>query len=312
MQCLLIGNYGDGNYGDEVLRAYFLERYPQVQWKVLQAGDADLPRLPSGIRSFIGTPWWKTIRAYRNADAVVFGGGTLWTDSESWRACVLWWMHAALARLLRRPIFLAFQGIGPFRQSWTAALARQVVRWSSCIILRDTESFMRIKKWNMGTKCVQSFDPVLSHLDAYKTNIEHKNCFIIIPRKNSPSTFTERVVALCAGRTVRILSFEPDDAAECAVCLQLSLSTGGSVEPIRTTEDLVRGFRDAGSVITQRFHGAIAALAFGVPVEIVPYAAGDKLQALGESIRTEGAQVYREQIKRGEQALEEALRTLQA
>jgi len=113
VHCLLIGNYGAGNLGDELLREAHLRNETNVQWTVCSASpkDGQLPRLPLGVRSFLTTPWWRTFTALRNVDAVVFGGGTLFTDGESIRACMLWWWHAFIAHVFGQPILLADQGI---------------------------------------------------------------------------------------------------------------------------------------------------------------------------------------------------------
>ena len=88
-QFLLVGNFGVGNVGDEAIRTYILQAFPEVHWTVL-SGDrmqsGDVPRLPYGIRSFLSTAWWKTLRAYRSSDGIVFGGGSLFTDVESKKA----------------------------------------------------------------------------------------------------------------------------------------------------------------------------------------------------------------------------------
>ncbi|MBI5155969.1 hypothetical protein HZA45_01700, partial [Candidatus Peregrinibacteria bacterium] len=95
MRCVLIGNYGTGNFGDEALRSYFLKSFPEIEWQVVSARPTadELPRLPAGPRSLFTTKWFRTIKALRHCDAVVFGGGTLFTDSESVFACFLWWLH---------------------------------------------------------------------------------------------------------------------------------------------------------------------------------------------------------------------------
>lgn len=74
MHCVLIGNYGVGNFGDEALKEYFLSAFPDITWSVVSARPSgeELPRLPGGFRSLF-SHWWKTLGAIRNTDAVVFG-----------------------------------------------------------------------------------------------------------------------------------------------------------------------------------------------------------------------------------------------
>ena len=115
MRCVLVGNYSVGNIGDEALKEYFLSEFPDISWSVVSANPTDprdVPRLPLGIRSLF-TNWWKTINAIRHADALIFGGGSLFTDIESVWACVIWRAYALLASWCKVPVMLAFQGAGP-------------------------------------------------------------------------------------------------------------------------------------------------------------------------------------------------------
>jgi len=74
MRLLLVGNYGVGNLGDEALKEYFLTRFPEIDWIVVSANPrtGEVARLPMGIRSFFWLRWMATLRAYREADGVVF------------------------------------------------------------------------------------------------------------------------------------------------------------------------------------------------------------------------------------------------
>jgi polysaccharide pyruvyl transferase WcaK-like protein len=310
MRCVLIGNYGVGNFGDEALREYFLRRFPDIRWTVLSArpGPGELPRIPAGIRSFFGTPWMRTLAAIRQSDAVVFGGGTLFTDSESSRACVIWWLHAAAARWYGRPLLLAFQGIGPFRWSGTERLARQALGWSMFISIRDDQSAARVAGWGSHTKYVRTFDPILSLLAAEKPSTEHKNCLVVIPRRNSAQTLTEAALHEAkSGMHVRLVSFQPDDAGERNYMGGLARQLRAEVRTVRTAGDLRAVMQDATLVLTERFHGAIAAMAYGIPLRIISAIKGDKLDALRTQIRDSGEGELMALVAAGENALRVAL-----
>ena len=164
MRALLIGNYGVGNWGDDALRDYFLTAFPEIEWTVVSASARPpvrpertipiVPRLPLGFRSLF-RPWWRTLRAIARTDAVVFGGGSLFTDSESLFACFLWGMHACVARFFHRPVFLASQGIGPFRTRLGEGIARSVALRSAFLSVRDTASMARVETWGLNKKCIQ-------------------------------------------------------------------------------------------------------------------------------------------------------------
>ena len=313
MKFLLVGNYGVGNLGDELLREYFLKTFPEVEWTVLstmsdcrlQIAEKTLPRFPFGLCSFFTTPWWRTIVALYNSDGMVFGGGTLFTDIESVKAPMLWWWHAFFAWMLRKKIILAFQGIGPFRTKIGTWCSRWVVARAELVIVRDAESFRRIASWKKK-QCVLSFDPVLSLFAAKKQNVTGK-IFVVIPRANATQEFMERATVIWQQRKgewsgVRIVSLEPENADEVRICVALARSMQASVVAVKTFEELRDALRDAAYVLTQRYHGAIAAMGVDVVFEAVPQQAGDKLEAVQGMDRSEALQ----SIKVGEQALREA------
>ncbi|MDD5469604.1 MAG: polysaccharide pyruvyl transferase family protein [Candidatus Peribacteraceae bacterium] len=285
MQYVLIGNYGVGNLGDEALREYFLRQFSDVHWNVLSAhprGD-ELPRLPAGIRSFF-TPWWKTLRAIRRSDGVVFGGGSLFTDTESSYACFLWWWHVLVACILRKKIALAFQGIGPFRTKRGEWFARSACRMASHISVRDSVSRKRLEHWKLNTEVIQTFDPVFSLIDNEKKYLSSKNVFIIVPRKNSSATFRDRARKLLDSGEwdeVRILSMQPDDPAECELCAQLTAHAANvRVMPVRLLSELAMHIAAGTTVLTQRYHAALAAFALDKECEVIAQEEGDKLSQL--------------------------------
>ncbi len=294
MNCLLIGNYGVDNLGDEALRDYFLDAFPEVTWTVLSASPAadahELPRLPFGLRSFISGGWFKTITAYRRCDAVVFGGGSLFTDVESVKACFLWTWHASLAFLLRKPVFLAFQGMGPYKTKAGERLARFVARRARFISVRDRASYQRVASWGLSTEIIQTFDPVFSVMEKQKVVNRSKNVCTIIPRANSSDALMQSAISLLRMRPyihhLQILLMQPGDAGEQAIARRLERELGlhATVIDARTLRELMKGVGNSAIVLSQRFHGALAALASGVEVEIVPQGKGDKMYELQQMI----------------------------
>ncbi len=317
MKFLLVGNYGVGNLGDELLREYFLKTFSEIDWVIVTAGHSqfsilnsqfhNVPRFPFGLRSLLTTPWWKTLSALRQSDGMVFGGGTLFTDIESPKAPMLWWWHAFFAWMFRKKIILAFQGIGPFRTKIGTWCSRWVVARAELVIVRDAESFRRIASWKKK-QCVLSFDPVLSLFVGEKQNVTGK-IFVVIPRANATQEFMERATVMWHQRKgewsgVRIVSLEPDNAHEVRICDTLARSMQASVVAVRTFEALRDALQDAAYVLTQRYHGAIAAMGLGALFEVMPQYVGDKLEAVQRMDRSEALQ----SIKIGERALREAFR----
>mgnify|MGYP001321772270 CR=1 FL=1 len=316
MHLLLVGNYGVGNLGDEALKSYFLQAFPEIRWTVLSANPVEpyeLPRLPFGLRSLFSLGWLRTLRALRRSDGVVFGGGSLFTDVESVKACWLWWWHVRIARFFGKPCYLASQGIGPFSTRMGERLAKDAVRLSSFLSVRDTTSAGRVRSWGMRTEVIQTFDPVLSLLKAEKVGVRSNSVFVLIPRRNTTPSFLSAVrkaMEDSGSSSARVLLLQPDDPAERSVAETIIQELPGAiVKEARTLRDLSDGVADASLVLAQRYHGALAALALGVPLRIVGQGAGDKLSELEATQRALAGQGIdpRAAIETGESALRAVL-----
>lgn len=312
MRAVLIGNYGIGNLGDEALKAYFLEAFPDVTWSVISAhpGAGEYPRLPLGFRS-LAAPWWKTIGVMRRADAVVFGGGSLFTDVESVKACLLWGWHVLWARLLGRKVLLAFQGIGPFRGRWGEGIARWACRRAAFISVRDEASAKRMEHWGLSTEIVQTFDPVFSLHREEKCTGCSQDVIVLVPRFNSDATFTSRcenVLRQHPGKPVEVWLFEPGVQSERAIAGRLSATFHAPVVPCTDLAEVRRRLAHVTHMVTQRYHAGLLGFGAGCALTIVEQQPGDKLSELSTLIQSgwtrEGA---RQRMQTGEEALRNRL-----
>ena len=155
---------------------------------------------------------------------------------------------------------------------------------------------------------VQSFDPVFALF--LRKKAERTQKLIIIPRANSTPAFFEEAVQAAHQRTwqeVSILLMHPQSdrpAVEMLVAKLKPLNV--KVVDVLSLTQLAEEVATGELVITQRYHGGIAALALGVPFMAVPQSEGDKL----ESLRGLDAVKCGQQVALGEQALRGALASL--
>ncbi|MSR86946.1 hypothetical protein EXS70_02115 [Candidatus Peribacteria bacterium] len=314
MRCLLVGNYGVDNLGDEALKEYFLKAFPDVQWTVLSAspGDGEVPRLPFGVRSLLTTPWLHTLWAYVRCRAVVFGGGSLFTDVESSKACLLWWWHSFVARLLRKRVVLAFQGIGPVTTGVGEWCAKSAISHAAFISVRDPESAQRARGWARA-RVIISFDPVLSLIPDAARNTAG-NLLTVIPRGNADESFRSIVLSAAerhSTKAVNIVSLDPGSVSEQILCRSLCEKIGPrcSIKSASSIDELSAALADTALVITARYHGAVAALGLHIPFEAVPQAPGDKLDVL-RSLQADGSEPLRAAVRVGEEELRKYINML--
>lgn len=245
----------------------------------------------------------------------MFGGGSLFTDTESLWACVLWGFHGLVAYLFGRPIMLAFQGIGPFRTRLGEGIARWLIRKSVYISVRDSLSYSRISSWPKNTKVIQSFDPVFSLIEADKIGVR-TNILIVIPRMNSSQSFLNKFIELYNRQSwdkIIILRFEPSHPGEQSITREILAAMPStqrsSVRDITDYTSLLSSMEGASCVLTHRYHGAIAALALGLDLHVVSQGEGDKLSALSQVLTTPLPEL-RARCNEGERTLCEALMQL--
>ena len=314
MKCVLVGNYGVGNIGDEALREYFLTEFPEIEWIVVSAsphGESEVPRLPFGLRSLI-FPWWRTIAAIRSADALVFGGGSLFTDIESVWACLLWRSYAWVATLFRTPYFLAFQGAGPWKTALGRRLARTTYLGASFISVRDAESLKRVRDLGGVRDPVHTFDPAFALFARHQKTPVINRTLVVIPRANSSEQFFASVSEKLQTKwdAVLVLLMEPQEERGVAERLQ-TMCPECTVVEIASVRQLLAEVTRASEAVVQRFHGALAALALGVPFAIVPQAPADKMAALAETVKRGGVrEEWLSAVGRGANALRAACAAL--
>lgn len=284
LSLILVGNYGAGNAGDDALRDAFVHALPDARWTVVSAAPAvgELHRLPGGLRSLLRMRWLQTIMVVRKADAVVFGGGTLLTDIESVRACFLWWLHAVVAAFFGVPVLFAAQGIGPFRSRLGRWFARDALRRAVFVSVRDDASLRRIEAFNLSTKIVRTSDPVFLFFSSKKNDDRSKNVYVIIPRGNSTASFVDSAIAGAREASrARIALLQPGDPAERALAARIARALpSAEIVDAPDMESLAEVLQDAAAVITQRYHGAIAAIGMGIPCLAVPQEPGDKIDQI--------------------------------
>lgn len=320
MRLFLVGNFGVGNLGDELLRRYFVERFPEIEWIVMVGGDPkgerEVTRFPFGLRSVFRGGWRRTWRVLRGVDGVVFGGGSLLTDSESVHGALLWWWQGAIVSLAKKPLFLAFQGIGPFRTPLGEWCARQIVASASFISVRDAESAERIRSWNLNAEVIQTFDPAFglmmkaAELFRAPSQGRTQKVFIIIPRANSSEEFLRAARETACHEnyaSIRIVSLAPENHSEKLLCDRLQREIPRAViRSVRTLEQLMAAIQDGVAVLSQRYHGALAALALGIPARVFPQESDDKFVSVASLLTASTDESRRgclAAIERGETAL---------
>ncbi len=159
MKTLLIGNFGAGNVGDELILSAALEQYPDsiVMTSNPEAShiftnkDFDTVQFfPTGLRSFFRFLFFASYRedifSLRNeVFQVVFAGGGLF--AIRFRACLLWslifwWVKKVLPGI---PVRFEYQGIDSHLEFLNKKIVQFVFRRVDFVSVRDESSRMALK-----------------------------------------------------------------------------------------------------------------------------------------------------------------------
>lgn len=160
---LICGNYGAGNFGDELILKGILNilrslHITENEILVLSADPENTQKvhgikaekhLPTGIRSFfksIKTSSIKrTIHAIKNADLILFGGGGLFNEEESY-SIHLWGTHAKAFQYWKKKTIIIGQSFPEIRKSRTKKILKNCIEKAEKVIVREQESRENLQK----------------------------------------------------------------------------------------------------------------------------------------------------------------------
>ncbi|MFH0834609.1 MAG: polysaccharide pyruvyl transferase family protein [Patescibacteria group bacterium] len=306
---VLIGNFGAGNFGDELILSGFLRKIgrelPKAKVVVLAAepklirrfhGVDALPQLPTGPTSFLKLNWWRSLRAVRNCDAVIFPGGGLFADDENPLAVWIWGLPILIARYFWRPVFLLGQSVGPFTESWTRKFTKFCLAKTEWVGVRDAASENELRRICVpGRKIRVGRDSAFWLVNqAPKIRERRKRGLlrILVSVRDFPQIekefwmeFTRALDALAAKKHVRIsfAEFGRDDAAIWKKLKRRAKNSAGwkTLELPESAEQILKELRKFDLVIGLRLHSLIAARLAGTPA--IGFAYSRKISEFAEN-----------------------------
>lgn len=163
---VISGYYGFGNAGDEAMLSAMLEALralePQVGITVI-SGDPAGTRRKFSVQAVHRLNLWGIVRAVRRSDLLISGGGSLLQDVTSGRSIFYYLGIMQIACLLRRPVMLYAQGIGPIRSRMARSFMQQIGNRIAGGTVRDQGSLTELAGLGItGPEVTVTADPVLA------------------------------------------------------------------------------------------------------------------------------------------------------
>lgn len=146
---LVIGNYGAGNIGDDLLKDACVKGLRSVFYDagiVTMGPRADVPLPPAGIMSTIKLNWFKARKAMKKADLIVFGGGGLFNPEVPYSMFV-WGNALKMANKLNKPVVM----LGQSFPDYNIGSLKGVLLRSEFITVRDSLSEKVLAKLDTET-----------------------------------------------------------------------------------------------------------------------------------------------------------------
>ncbi|HEY5714628.1 MAG TPA: polysaccharide pyruvyl transferase family protein [Candidatus Gracilibacteria bacterium] len=266
---LLVGNFGSGNIGDEMILHTAMAKYPGsiimtadpgFTSQFLMRDDLQMvPFFPSGIRSYWG---WITSPQYRNTlknlkgkiDKIIFPGGGLFAIKH--HACFIWaqqinWMKSYFPEA---EIRLEAQGVDQGLSGKAQKLTQKALQKVNKISVRDEASQEAVTAFRLPKPKIVD-DPVFAYLTQKEYQKETRERWLCL--LNAVNIIDQKLYSRIKKELSRydfqFILMDPSDRKN------IPLGFEGEEIIIRTHEQFTQTFANADMAIGERFHFLIAA-----------------------------------------------------
>ncbi len=270
MRAVLCGYYGQGNGGDEALLATLLQMLPPSVTPVVLSGNPQETRDRYGVEACPRKRTGAVLQALRQADAFIWGGGSLMQDATSALSPLYYAGLMGLAQRLGLVTIAWAQGIGPLERSLTRWLTHQTFAGCTAVSVRDAASARLLQDWQIP--CTLAPDPVwalqavpmdLSDLPRPRIAVSLRPHRSLTPDRLQMLTQALIAVQRETSAAIVLVPFQP--IQDQAIALQIQAQLPG-VSRLITWDDprqLVGLFQEVDLAISMRFHGLVMAAAAG-------------------------------------------------
>ncbi len=269
IQAVICGYYGKGNGGDEALLASLLQMLPTSVTPLVLSGNPAETRKRYGVQSCARMSAVQVLKAIRQSDVFIWGGGSLIQDATSAVSPLYYAGLMGLARQLGLTTIAWAQGIGPLQHNLTRRVARLSFSGCAAVSVRDRGSAALLSEWQIP--CIQAPDPVWA-LDSKPVkglwDLPAPRVAVIL--RSHPTLTPERLANLTralitfqkATQTcILLIPFQASQDLSIAQSIQSQLPGPNHLFRIEDPRELKGLFRGVEMAIGMRYHSLIMAAA---------------------------------------------------
>ncbi len=254
----IIGYYGYGNFGDEMMLRALCEalraRGVKTVLPLTRRGGRGVPSRTRPLRA---------LRMLRRCDTVLFGGGNLLQNETSPRSFFYYALFLLLCR--RETLVGAGMGIGALHGERAERLCGRLLPRFAALYLRtqaDTAYALRLApsvKDRVHTVC----DPCLLLSEHKGRAVRKKKILAIAKESKNPDFLAFLEEKKSEGYEILVLCLFPEK--DRTVAEEIAARCGTEVQSPRSAEDFFAAAEDAALCISERLHGAVFSLLSHTP-----------------------------------------------
>jgi polysaccharide pyruvyl transferase CsaB len=279
IQAVLCGYYGKGNGGDEALLVSMLEMLPSHVKPLVLSADPRATAKSYGVRSYDRMNSGSVVRALKESQVLILGGGSLIQDATSMRNSIYYGGLMGLARQFGLQTLAIAQGIGPVDKPLTRWIAKRAFGNCTALSVRDPASAALLESW--GISCIMAPDPVWSLAATPVPEIARiSSPKIAVTLRSHPKLTNERLDTLttalvdlqaATGSHILLVPFQPTTDLDIARQIQSELTDNSQVVTLTDPKQLKGLFQGIDLAIGMRYHSLIMAAAEGCKCWAISY-----------------------------------------
>jgi len=279
IQAVLCGYYGKGNGGDEALLVSMLEMLPSHVKPLVLSADPRATSKSYGVRSYDRMNSGAVIRALKESQILILGGGSLIQDATSIRNSIYYGGLIGLAQQFGLQTFAIAQGIGPLNKPLTRWIAKRAFSSCTALSVRDPASAALLEQW--GLSSLMAPDPVWSLAATPVPELASiPSPKIAVTLRSHPKLTNERLEILtralvdlqaATGSHVLLVPFQPTTDLDIARQIQAELTDNSQVVTLTDPKRLKGLFQGVDLAIGMRYHSLIMAAAEGCKCWAISY-----------------------------------------
>lgn len=284
---VMSGYYGFGNAGDEAILQSIHQNISGTGGDIsitVLSNDPEDTKNRYGYNAVNRFKLFSVIKALRNCDALVSGGGSLLQDHTSTRSLFYYLMIIRAAELFKKKVMIYANGIGPVRKKINRRLVRRIVGRADVITLRDDVSAAELKNMGVVRDDIRvTSDPVFTLSGVPRdeaagllrgSGIPHDRPFVSVAVRNWSDTgeFNKNVAMLCDaicetyGRTILFIAMQTPHDIGISRDIQCLMKNRAYVLDTRLTAEQLMGVIGlCDFVLAMRLHTLIFSARMCVP-----------------------------------------------